>query len=556
MMPLLYPRWKAFTRTLSARSGQRHARIRVIITLLFMLAIFGFASHILSSIKEVRYTTAVPIVLIIAPLCFLLGMLALVSSLFCNIMYFFQAKDTEAIIASPISPESFCLQRLFLSAISTYWMVGIFALPIAAATAIHFHERLLAITACFLALLPSLLIPITCTYCLLLLLLSYLPMRFLSFTAKSIFYAGILWLFVKNLFASGSQQPSPSLALLQALDALAPAYSKINPTYWFAHHLANSYEAKPLNLPLALSLSCTAVGAILICLVLHELYYTKAYANYHSPQKAGSLNNFAQKTFEVLLTRASEDTSSIARYELLHYLRLPGQFFTLCIYSLIVLLAINECPHSTAIANGSWPEASEALSLLFVNITQWSICCAMMTRTSYTSPSIENEAAWVLASSPALPQTIMRAKFFLWRRIFFAGLLASSLFAFWRLGISISYYPLQALLCLLFCQINIAESLRHGIFNRSSEWDHLHQLTISSGAAVFSLRALLNTLLCVALGTILIFTHAIVASAMHYGSLLANLITIGIGLYLLKQNYKWQVWRIERVAQGNNFLNA
>jgi hypothetical protein len=510
MLTLLYPRWKSFGRKYTSRLERKKQLHRLTVVILFMVAIFFLANHILYSVKQANLILSFPIILLIAPLSFLFGAIAFFSSIFCNLIYFFQARDTEQLIASPIHPTQYFLQRLLLVTSTSYWMALILVAPIVTATCFQYHDRLVPLAACAVGLLPSLLLPIATSYCIVTLSLYLIPIKFLSRGLKTVMGLGLGWVLCNNLLGSTSSNSSESLDPINLLTTFQPAFSPYSPSYWIARILSLCYEGKDWDLGSILLVASSTGGVLVLASLVHEICYTSSYANYHNPWR---LRHKGQTNPSSRLTKSLSRLSPIARTELLQFARLPGQILTIGAYSVLLLVTIKQSPSGQSIysTDGSWNQLGQFLSLLIVNVAQFSIYCATLTRTSYISPSIEGEGAWIVEKAPTALYNVLIEKFKCWRNIYRLATSVSSLFALWILGISFTFIPLQLVLCLAFCDAAVLCSIVSGTKSRDVTWDHLHQLTISTSAAFFSLKALGITATLLVAFTIL-FTLQVLAA--------------------------------------------
>lgn len=497
MSPILQPRLLAFRGYLRKLPFQPTLVIRdgIIILLAFgvaraLYALTTFAiSRVLENSELVYLSPSSPLSIIFL---FLFAML-LISNTMSAISALYMAEDSDLILASPISRESFYLGKLLLIFLSSSWMPIVFLLPVL----VGFADKWGAGGAFFIVALPLLLLYFLIPACLAIfiatILLAFIPLqrtralRFLGFILVVVFLGS-----VAHLFRVASSSNGDLSGLFRALSILSLPSSLWLPSHWIAYALGEMLEQRSLNLPAVGLLVSVFLSTLVFSYATFGILFERARlkATVHAVRPARKrgrdilewccrLIPLAQTSRAICkkdIRQFSRDLSQVAQLILL------GVIYCIYLYNIQIFRLIDNMPINRQYTLSALVFIANSCMAAFV-------ATAASNRLVFPALSLEGKGIWILQASPLSMQEVVTGKFRTW--LFPIGVLTSIVMT---LGGSLLSLPPVALVGLFVCSwfmtygiVGLGIGL--GAYFAQFEWEHSAQLIASLGSFVFMLAS-------------------------------------------------------------------
>lgn len=488
-------------------------------------------------------------------LFFVLFVLLLISNAVAAIGAFYNGRDLDLLLASPLKGFSFFIGKLSEVVLSSSWMVLIFALPAIAAFAQQYNAGLLFYLAAIATLIPY----------------------FLSASALSIFAVGALAIIIpakstRQIFLGAAlclalalyysitrfqidfQSVSGYNEILRVMAVLSFPQKTWLPSYWAAVSLSEILEPTGRSIvPYLTLLYACAFGSMTLCYLLLRFSHNEAYSRARSSSTGLKINSRRAHGILLRLTpfldpqyRAmfSKESKTFARdiAQTVQLLLLLG-LCLIYLYNFRLLHAIQGLPTGTR----EWWQGF----LVFSNIGMGAfVITAVCSRFVFPSVSLEGQSLWILQTGPIEARDVLRAKFWYWLTP--VACIASTVFAAGALTIDAApqIVAVNALTSWIICYGVVGLAIGLGAFYANFDWEHSSQLAASFGSFVFMLAS--SLLICVSLIPvgILIFLRTLKNFGYNITNLEWYLCVITSAFLLTYINYCTTRWSLKMGEQA------
>ncbi|MCB0318082.1 MAG: hypothetical protein KDD56_04945 [Bdellovibrionales bacterium] len=509
-------------KSLSSRKGQEW--IILLFSLIVMASIYQGLYTGLSKIRaheNIAYLPpAIPLGLALFMLC---GMLCFSS--FVNALgAFFQSKDLDLVLSSPISPIRLFVGKLLYVYFASSWMALIFGIPVVLVFAKVYHAGLFFYLYSLLILIPLFLIPCSLSIIGATLLSLFLPAK----RTKDILFVALACLLVIGIllaqaFANKGANSIKLNDVLHMISMFSLPREIWMPSNWAAKGMDHLLSANPGNsnlymyLTWSFAIACTTT-AFLCCKFFHFAAYSKAKSSTSGLKLNSRKNVTLTKFFGLFLSspyRAliSKEYKIFAR-DMSHALQLL-LLLGLCmiyLYNFRILSAVQSLPENTRY----WWQAF----LIIANLGMGSfVISAVCTRFVFPSLSLEGKAFWIIKTSPLSTAELLRAKFWCW--LLPIATISSTVFISGALAIDAEPHivALSGLASWIMCYGIVGIGIGLGAIFANFNWEHSSQLAASFGSLVYMLTSMVMILLCLIPVGVVIFLRTFRILGMQFNNL-------------------------------------
>lgn len=465
----------------------------LVLALGVIYGIYAFTRWSLIKLEEysqlVYFTPSIPFSIVLL----MLFVMLLISNSISSIGYFYLSKDSERVLAAPISKYRFFLNKILLISLSTSWMPLVFLLPFLAAYGVYHQASAGFYFVSILLLIPFFLIPSCLAALFSTIFLSIVPVsrtRELLLVALGLLLAFIFG--VTHLIGSGISARGDVDELLRILSVVSFPDQLWLPSHWIAIGLRESLESGILSadneLVLVYSfLLALFAGTYIVFCQLFDRAYSQAFNNQQkqvlvrNSERGSGLTSlmpsesraFFQKEYRVFF----RDMSQVVQLLLL------AGVYLIYLYNLRVFRIVDVLPIDQRAAWQAFLFVANSAMAAFITT-------AAATRLVFPSISLEGKSFWILQTSPVPLGKILRLKFWCW--IFPIGLLTSVVMTTGAFIVGADNLSLMVIFlaswCTSFGIVGLGVGL--GAVFAYFDWEHASQLAASFGSFVFMLLAI------------------------------------------------------------------
>jgi ABC-2 type transport system permease protein len=412
---ILGPKWKA------AAARLRHERTGSPVKLVLLVVVgLGFWSGVFGvGYRVLRYLRGVPDIgdllagkmLGVVLLAFL--SILLLSNIITSLSSFFLAKDLDMLVAAPVAWRKFYLAKLLETIVHSSWMVGLLAVPIFTAYGMAYRGGPLFPLVAAAALAPFVVLPAVAGCAITLLLVNVFPARrtrdLLALLAVGAVGVGVLLL--RFIRPEQLARPEGFRSLVDYLVVLRAPTNPLLPSEWAAQMVMNWLLRVPDPRPIA-ALYGTAALALAAGSLLHRRFYQLGY----SQAQEGAERRMRRKLRRPL-EWALGPVPAIRREFILKDMRLFfrdnsqwSQLILLAVLLMVYIFNIKSLP----LRSGEQVPFTLITAVSFLNLgLAGFVLAAVAARFVFPAVSLEGRLMWLLRSSPLDPAAMLWSKYWI-----------------------------------------------------------------------------------------------------------------------------------------------
>ncbi len=450
-----------------------------------------------SALLAIRANSALAYLHPSLPLNMLLLMLLLMlflSNMVAAVGSFYNSRDLELLLASPIKPFTFFWGRFCDVLLSSSWMAAIFAVPALMAFGQVYHAGF-----AYYAILPAALIPYFVIPSSLSIIAVTIMARVIPIARTREIVLMILLLCVALVYMT-LRMLAPTAATFNDINELLKVFAIISlpqmswiPSHWAGVATAELLESSGKNVwtylaPLfGFALTCVSVAHLTVRF-FHAEAFTKSRNNRvsvcvnskRSQERVLSIMHPINSVYRALLVKEIRMfTRDIA--QAIQFLLLLG-LCLIYLYNFRMLHAIEGLPSAT---RAYWQGF-----LIFANVGLGAfIVTAICSRFVFPSMSLEGQSFWILQSAPIKLHDVLRAKFWCW--LFPICFISSVIFGSGALAIDAPWQIVlvNAMTSWILCYGAVGLAVGLGAVFSNFDWEHSSQLAASFGSLLFMLAS-------------------------------------------------------------------
>ncbi|MBA3658082.1 MAG: hypothetical protein H0W67_00610 [Gemmatimonadales bacterium] len=337
----------------------------------------------------------------------------LLSNIITALSSFFLAKDLDMLVAAPVSWRRFYLAKLLETIVHSSWMVALLAVPIFTAYGTAYDGGPLFAIIALAALIPFVALPAIAGCAITLLLVNIFPARrtrdLLALLAVGA--AGVAVLMLRFIRPEQLARPEGFHSLVDYLVVLRTPTNPFLPSEWAAQMVMNWLLRVPDPWPI-LRLYFTAGVALAIGATLHRRFYLLGYS-----QAQEGAERRVRRHLRGPLEWALRPLPAIRREFILKDMRLffrdNSQWSQLILLAVLLMVYIFNVK-SLPLHSGEAVPLSLVTAVSFLNLgLAGFVLSAVAARFVFPAISLEGRQMWLLRSSPLEPAAMLWSKYWI-----------------------------------------------------------------------------------------------------------------------------------------------
>lgn len=463
---------------------------------------------------------------------------------------FFQSRDLDMILASPVSPRAFFTGRFLDTFLSSSWMVLVFAVPVIVAFGNAYHGSIDYYLFCLASLLPYFAIATALSV----IIVTALAGLTSAANIKHLLLLGCLILLLacyyglRVMSADGHGLGDVNKAL-QIVAYFSKAQRSWLPSYWSAICLGEILEPSRRPLwPYLLMSYGTACATISLAYITTLLFHRRAYCqaggagqvlllgsrfSYHL---TGKVLFFANRQYRGIIVKELRSFSRDMT-QALQLLLLLG-LCMIYLFNFKLLSSVQTLPDNMRI----WWQGF----LVFSSVGMGAFAItAIASRFVFPSVSLEGKSFWIIQSAPISIRDFLYAKLWCW--FVPVAALAAFLFASGALAIGapLKIVAVNVMTSFVICYGIVGLAVGIGAQFSNFDWESASQLSASLGNMIFMIFSAILIIVSLApVGTMIFLRTTLSAGRSFnpfewYGAVCAST------LFLIYSNYLAAAWAIK-----------
>ncbi|PCJ19906.1 MAG: hypothetical protein COB02_06895 [Candidatus Cloacimonadota bacterium] len=413
----------------------------------------------------------------------------LFSNTISSISHVFLSKDTELLIASPISPYQVFQIRFFEAGFSSSWMSFFFFFPVLFAYLKNYHVSYFALIPFFLALIPFLMIPASLGVSFALVTARYFPIKQSKrvFQFMSVFFLTAILILLRVLQPEKLFQINGVNEIHTFINNLQIPFYKHLPSTWLSKIAISSFTNQSQNLYEPAILLFSLGFILLICVnLLGKAFFFTAWCKSKENSSQGVIESNTKSTS--FYKSLPLFMNPIHKKDFILFFRNPelwSQIFL--IFAMVGLYLYNiNLLHLDKLSIYNVARFISFLNVAFVGFITTSISMRFL----FPSISLEGPAFWILKSSPFSMSDLLFKKFSFFTPIILIIGNLMTLLANYILQIPWWLYLINGINISILCIVNSLLAISFGALFPNYRAENLNKIFMSFGGTFYMIASL------------------------------------------------------------------